>query len=222
MICLLLFRSTSIAQTNSDTIFLQRDTLDGYYHSVFIEPDSQSEIYNYFESLNFSYFDSTLYQEYISMLLDSNPEPFLHFKYDRKFPLLWDALHSHDSKLYLYAPCDWLYDYKLKITDSTFELISGEGPEPSRILSYQKLSNHNFQFVVEPPAGDSMIYNFHLLKSLPSVVRMICYYNRNSEPTYMLFADAKKARSFPLIVNKCDYRKMAEYKFDEPDWKKFL
>ncbi len=188
-----LFAANTFAQQR-DTTFLVKDTLN----TIFIDPDPYSSNYD-------SIANSKRYPYGLNPLLSSSK---------------WVILHAYQSKYYLYAPCDWMYNFTVEIAKKHVDFSGAE-------LSRQKIRSSKLS------AGGNLTVDF---KRKPFSRKRVVVYPIDREKgiavfeitgmddriTYQLMVDATKVKDYPIIVNGCTNEKRPEFLFDEIDYQDLL
>src|ERR1700747_2653043 len=83
-----------------DTTFIERDTVNGNYHAIFIDTARSSLYYDYINTFTFDESDSASYQKSVDCL-----KPFSYVNNDVfGLPMRWLSLNIYKGAYYLYSP----------------------------------------------------------------------------------------------------------------------
>ncbi len=221
LLAILVFSGCSFAQTKAaskDTVFLLSETKWGAYHSVYIDPDKSSKVYDWIVSFKFDKTEKKYYQKTIDDLKSKPPGAFVrHQLYD--LPRQWCLLYTYKSNYYLYSPCDYIGNYRAAISDTTYIDYYGDGTIPSRINSLKKVDDFTYKIVKTDYSEKPETIIIHLIDKK----RGIAVFELPGEKyPYSLMVSVHTARTFPVIVHSCETQKQTEYDFPKPDFIKLI
>jgi hypothetical protein len=197
-----------------DTVFLLKDLHDGVYQSIFIDHNRNS---NYYEDLNvFDFKESISYQVSLDYLANSNQ--ILIIQQPILYALNWVPLKKFRGAFYVYKPCDFYTNLSFSFNDSTFIDFTGEGAIANKILSQKKIDDKTFSFELTGIYHKNRQLTIYILDD-KNEIAMFEFSDYNSpEKESFLMISQNKMKSFPIIVNRCDFHKQHEYFFEEPDY----
>lgn len=216
----LLFLST-LSVPAQDTTFILKNRTKYFYHAIFFEPNKDSKYYRYVADFNFKEFDKRDYVESVKKLKKNNPAPFPRYNFG-SLPKQWCLLFSYKGQFCIYSPSDYISNYKVAISDSTFIDYYGDGIMASRIQSFDKKNTKTYQFKLINSQSQERALVIHWVDPKNGIA---IFEKPNEEPMlrYRLMVQADKVKNFPLIVNYCDKEKQEEFEgFDKIDFKKWL
>lgn len=215
---LLLSTWSSFAQ---DTSFIFKNTANGVYHVIFIEQKPDSKYYNWIADLNFKQLEQKNYSTSIKSLKGKNSKPLA--KYDLgDLPRRWCLLFRYRGQFYLYSPSDYLFNYNIAITDSTYVICSSDSPPPKRITAFTKPNATTYQFRL---SGYNNIQENIRIRIVDKKRGIAVFENPSAEPKqrYWFMVEADKAKNFPMIINYCKTQKQLEFDgFDKVDFAKWI
>jgi hypothetical protein len=187
-------------------------------HSIFIEKIKNSFFYDKICDFNFGKFDKSSYLSSIDYLKENKIR--LTKVSTGDFPKRWITLKQYKGKFYTYYPSDFYSHYKVGITDTSFIEYTGEGPEAKKIISYKKIDNQTFQFILLGYTLKLEKLTVHLI----DIKNGIAVFEENNlgQVNYKLMISADKIRNLPIIVNYCKVQKQVEFHFEKPNFKQLL
>jgi hypothetical protein len=209
---------TSSAQTMiiPDTTFIIHETKDGNYHAIFIDTTKSSLYYDYINTFKFDESDSASYQASLDCM-----GPLSFIKYDVfNLPRQWNLLYVYKGENYLYSPSDYINNYRVLISDSTYTDYYGGGPFARKINSLTKLDNKTFQFELTSCNDIRKTIIIHIIDPQKGIA-VFEDPSADADNKFALMVSAGKAKKFPVIVNYSTVR-FPEFKFDKPDFDKLL
>ncbi len=214
---LLLSTWSSFAQ---DTSFIFKNTANGVYHVIFIEQKPDSKYYNWIADLNFKQLEQKNYSTSIKSLKGKNSRPMT--KYDLgDLPRRWCLLFQYKGQFYLYSPSDYLFNYNIAVTDSTYVICSSDSPPPKRITAFTKPNATTYQFKL---SGYNTQENIRI--HMVDRKRGIAVFEKplaGPKQRYWFMVQADKVKNFPMIVNYCKTQKQLEFDgFDKVDFAKWI
>ena len=107
------------------------------------------------------------------------------------------------------------------ISDSAFIDYGGEGPMANKILSYKKVDNKTFSFVLTGVERPKRNLTIHLIDNQKGIAIFEELFDEKDKLFYLM-VDATKIRQLPIIVNYCKSQKQMEFEFDIPNYNKLL
>lgn len=201
----------------SDTIYLQIDSVLGKSQSTYILKKAASDRYKtiaYFENP----VNDEVYESSVSYFVNSNI-PFEHYKVLAPYSE-WIPLHKYQNEYYVYDPCDNYHHIQVSFTDSSYIYWSGEGAYLSKTTSFDKVDKATFRITYTGDYSNSEVI-IHLIDAKRGIAvfeqTFRNAYDENPETFYTLMVAADKISSFPIIVNQCLINKRSEFEFDEID-----
>lgn len=215
-----LFLLSMVQLFGQDTTFILKNRTPFFYHAIFIEPNKDSKYYDYIADFKFNRYDEREHAAYIKTLKEQTSAPFSHFNYG-KLPLKWCSLYRYQGQFYVYSPSDYIANYKVAISDSTFIAFPGE-IVVNRIQSFEQKNakTYHFKFITFQNKKESVIIHWIDHKKGIAIFEMP---GAMPQHRYEFMVQADKVKNFPLIVNYCDKEKQEEFEgFDKVDFKKWL
>jgi hypothetical protein len=210
------FRFKSPGQTiASDTTFLLRESKNGIYHAIYIDSDKTSMYYDRISNFDFTKSELEDYKSSLDNLKKDNPR-ILSNHIAIEFPKQWCSLHSFKDRFYVYAPSDYISNFRIAFSDSTYIEYFGDGPTGSFIHSFAKTDSKSFQFNLNSFGKSERIIKIHILDEMKG----IAVFEENSN--YSLMVRADRIRMFPVIINYCKSQKQLEFEFDKINFDRLL
>ena len=209
----------NIQFTLNDTLFFERNILDGEYHAIFIDTNKHSKFYDQINNFEFGEFDQKSYDQSILYFKENNIE-LNKFKIE-EIPTKWVILKDYKGTLYNYYPSDFMSHFQIKLTDSTVILYTGEGPLANKIDSFEKISDNKYKFRVSGIYTGFSTLIFHIIDYKKGIAVVENQVEPNSS-NYCIMIDSNKINSLPIIVNYCETRKWREFNFEEPNYKQLI
>jgi hypothetical protein len=206
----------------TDTVFIERDTTQDYYHAVYIEKDRLAKTYKALQNFKYDHNDSIAYNAGYKVLKVRYRKPLKKYNITG-LPKEWLPLYLYKGNYYLYSPCNTANIGMRVLTDSTLIYYSLDGPEPKPILDFKKLNTNKYALKSLP------IYQF--VKSSNIIIyiidpeKMIAVWEDKTLPEayrYKLYVAKESAGNFDMVVNQSVNTKLPEYQFDKVDFKALL
>jgi hypothetical protein len=207
-------QQTLFAQTTiiPDTTFIERDTVNGNYHAIFIDTAKSSLYYDYINSFQFDETDSASYQSSVDCL-----KPFSYINNDIfGLPKRWLTLNIYKGNYYLYSPSDYINNYRVAITDSNYIGYYNEGAQATKINSITETNQKTYRLELSNCNNTTAELFIHLVDPQRGIAVFEFPYV-TIEGRYILMVDADKAKNFPIIVNYGTV-KFTEFKFEYPNF----
>jgi hypothetical protein len=219
-IMILIGQQTIIAQSKkSDTLFIFKDSVDGYAQSIFFETDTNSKFYDVLTSFKFSDADKEAYTNSIAYLKKK------YKKLTTQKTILpfteWIMIKQYKGQYCAYHPCDGLGFYRVTINDTTFIDWETEGCEANKIINQKEINKNTFELTTEGYAYKKRTITFTIINQKKGIA-VVEAHSKNSLKDYYLMIRANKIKKVPFIVNNCQYKKQQELKFDEINFKELL
>jgi hypothetical protein len=199
-----------------DTTFLLRETKGDIYHAIFIDTAKISLYYDYITTFQFDETDSASYQASLDCM---GLLSFMKYN-DFGIPRQWNLLYSYKNAYYLYSPSDYVNNYRILISDSTYTDYYGTGPFAHKINSLTRINNRTYTFDLSSCNDIQKKVIIHII-DLQKGIAVFEDPAADKEDRYVLMVRTDKAKEFPIIVNFSP-QKEPEYKFDEPDYEQLL
>jgi hypothetical protein len=136
-------------------------------------------------------------------------------------PKKWIILKYYKNNFYTYYPSDFYSHFKVSISDTALIDYGGEGPMANKILSYKKVDNMTFSFVLTGVERPKRNLTIHIIDNQKGIAIFEELFD-NKDKLYYLMVDATKITQLPIIVNYCNSQKQMEFEFDVPDYNKLL
>jgi hypothetical protein len=214
----LVFSLCASAQTTvvPDTTFLLRETKGDVYHAIFIDTAKASLYYDYITTFQFDEIDSASYQASLDCM---GILSFMKYN-DFGLPKQWNLLYTYKNAYYLYSPSDYVNNYRILISDSTYTDYYGTGPFAHKINSLTKINNKTYTFDLSSCNDIQKKVIIHIIDPQKGIA-IFEDPAADKDDRYVLMVRTDKAKEFPIIVNFSP-QKEAEYKFDEPDYEQLL
>jgi hypothetical protein len=209
--------ATYAQSAKKDTIFLLKEKRTIGYHTVFIDTNPTSEFYRTITDFSFTGDDAHSYTRSLEFFKGQKLTRFTN----RTFPRKWIELYQYKGRFYVYYPSDFYFEYKVRITDSTYIIHTGEGPIANKIISFSKVDSCTYSFRLTGQYGRNRRLTVHIV----DLKKGIAVFEENVDgqgKEYFLMVAADKARNLPLIVNYSRDQKELEFQFKTPDYKKLL
>jgi hypothetical protein len=198
-----------------DTLFL----LKNGDHTIFVDNSIKSKFYNHISNFEFDKFDNDSYAYSLAYLKDNNLK--LTKKNISDLPKKWIILKYYKNNFYTYYPSDFYSHFKVSISDTALIDYGGEGPMANKILSYKKVDNMTFSFVLTGVERPKRNLTIHIIDNQKGVAIFEELFD-DKDKLYYLMVDATKITQLPIIVNYCKSQKQMEFEFDVPDYNKLL
>jgi hypothetical protein len=204
----------------TDTTFFVKHRGNDFRQEVFIDTSRSSAYYDKLSAFEVSAEGLDLYQDVISELSKVYGSPShvaFHLPETRWLPAI-----CHDGKIYLYAPCDWLFHQPVMLTDSTI-VTWGEAAYPEFIRSVKKVGD-SYTFVTQSLGGDlkgEISQTLHLIDE-PRGVAILQTSDSEDKSDLRLLIAQSHMRDFPIVVNNCFDRKSTEWHPEVTDLRKLL
>jgi hypothetical protein len=202
-------------QLEDDTLFL----LKNGDHTIFVDNSIKSKFYNEISDFKFEKFEKNSYAYSLAYLKENNLK--LTKKNISDLPKKWIILKYYKNNFYTYCPSDFYSHFKVSISDTAFIDYGGEGPMANKILSYKKIDNKTFSFVLTGVERPKRNLTIHIIDNQKGIAIFEEIFD-NKNKLYYLMIDATKIKQFPIIVNYCKNQKQMEFDFDVPDYNKLL
>jgi len=220
----ILFAVTCL-QVNGQTF--DRDTIR-YFHDteidtknlIFIENNRNSEKYQGISTFTFSRFDSISYEMSIEYLHSNNFE-LTHTKTFNELPKKWIPLNLYKGGYYVYRPCNFLYHYRVIISDTAYVSWVGEGPEANKIREFQIIDDKTFVFKLAGIHRHNRELKIHIVDKTNGIA-VFEEVLPDRDNIFYLMISADKIRIMPLIVNECIGEIQDELDFDFPDFEELI
>lgn len=125
-------------------------------------------------------------------------------------------IYKYENKYYLYAPCDWIYNFKIQINSE--KIFFYESDEIEFVIT-KKTSNVKrgcvkYKFV-NPYLGKGTMVVKHY-KDIDGVF-IIKIKLKGRSNRFVIVADSEMIDNFQVIVNNCKTDKVQEFEFDKID-----
>jgi len=201
-----------------DTTYIHQQRTADFYHAVFIDKNRKSTHLK--RLLDFSdhvdAFDESKNKS-LKFIKSQHGKPFEKFDLD-DLPREWVPLNIFKENYYLYAPCDWAKNQKIKITESAFVFWMLEGPMPSPLTGFKKYNDLFYQIDYVNYQNDQVTtLTIDILD--PETQMSILEYKVENGPTFTsLCVPKEKAYHFDLIVNYCENQVQKEARFPRIDF----
>lgn len=199
---------------DSDRIYIKKDTINGVLHSIFIDNNKESIYYDAISNFEFDKYDEESYQYSLDNLKKQNltikkVPPIIPWK-------KWVPVYQYKGNLYVYHPCDFMFDFRVSLNDSTFIFWTGEGPIAKVIESQRKVDSLTYEFILNKSSSKFII---HILDK----ENHLAYFEdvfipENGE----LMIPIENMRSLPIIVNDCTVQKQLEFNFEDLDFEALM
>lgn len=122
-------------------------------------------------------------------------------------------VHNFENNFYLYAPCDWMYNFKIEIHYQKIFFHESEIIE-FKIIKKRFISNGNFiKYKFKNSYGRKGTLEIKPFNDKGIEIIKIKFDNQAAQ--YQLMVDVNKMKNFQIIINDCQYGKTKEFKFNE-------
>lgn len=199
----------------SDTTFLLQESKKGIYHAIYIDNNKTSKYYDRISTFDFTESELNDYKSSLENLKKDNPKISANHT-AIEFSKQWCSLHSFKDRFYVYAPSDYISNFKIAFSDTTYIEYFGDGPTGSFIHSFAKTDSNTFQFNLNSFGKSERIIKIHILDEMKG----IAVFEENAN--YSLMVRSDRIRMFPVIVNYCKSQKQLEFEFDKINFDKLL
>jgi hypothetical protein len=199
----------------SDTTFLLQESKKGIYHAIYIDNNKTSKYYDRISAFDFTKSELDDYKSSLENLKKDNPKISANHT-AIEFSKQWCSLHSFKDRFYVYAPSDYISNFKIAFSDTTYIEYFGDGPTGSFIHSFAKTDSNTFQFNLNSFGKSERIIKIHILDEMKG----IAVFEENAN--YSLMVRSDRIRMFPVIVNYCKSQKQLEFEFDKINFDKLL
>lgn len=203
----------------NDTLFFYQDSLYGSRQSIFIDHNKNNKFYLKIGTFSFGDFDNQSYDYSINYFKDNNIV--LKKRKIKGIASKWVILQQYKGNFYLYHPCDFLFHYRVSITDTTFIDWTGEGPVANKIIHFKRIDSKTFDFELSGIYDQNQKLRIHIIDNKKGIAIFEKIFDGRANIRYLM-ADADKIRNIPIFVNNCEYEKQLEQEFDAPDYDKLL
>ena len=221
-ISLLIFLISELAfgqNKKTDTIFIQKDSLEGISQSIFFETNKNSAHYKNLTSFEFDEFDKESYQWSLDYLKKNK------ISLTKQKNILpsdkWIVIQQYNDEFYAYYPCDFYHFFKVSISDTAYLEMTGEGPVANKILNQRKINNSTFEIKTTGMYHQNRTIKVHIIDKERGIAAFEEKRKDDSHFFYLMIM-ADKIKSVPLIVNNCKIHKQHELQFGEPDFEELL
>lgn len=213
----------------NDTLFLEREKSVVYYHALFIDKNKSSKFYDEiscFGNGTMEDYEEEFYNSSLKYLKANNI--ILKRKIINELPSKWIIIYQYKGKFYTYCPSDFMYHYKINITDTAFIDYMVEGPVANKIIDFTKIDDSTFRFHLTGLCKQNRELVIHIIDSKNGIAVFEDKYintfggEKEEDARTTLMIDVNKIRNFPIIVNYCEQSKQNEFEFDKPDYKKLI
>lgn len=205
--------------SENDTTFIFKDTVDGELETIFIDYNTDSKFYVKVSDFHFKYFDKDSYRYSIDYLKEQKLS-LTHSK-----PIVpwvsWVILKQYKDKYYVYCPCDFWFHFRQSINDTTYIDWTGEGPVANKIIDQKKIDDTTYEFKLTGIYHRDRKVIIHIIDFKKGIAVFEEAIDRLDKKYYLMIA-ADKITSVPIIVNYCTTQKQMELKFDKVDFKALL
>ncbi len=204
-----LLLSKIILAQKEDTVFLFQKP----GQKIFIEPTKNIEQYK--QLTDFGLEDSLNF--YIESIQSFKKRGLKFHKFNfGNFPKQWVSIKYYKDSFYAYSYSDFYFDFKLAIADSFF-IDDIEGPYAEEILSYKKINDSTFSFLITQHYQKPKKITYYIIDRKRNIA--VVEISKEGDKNYLLMVDAKKLSEFKIINNYTE-NKEHEFDFDLPDYDK--
>lgn len=204
----------------TDTIFIQKDSLLGTAQSIFFDKNPNSIFYDKINYWDFLAFEHESYKNSMDFLKEHKLKP------TKKTPVIpqtkWITLKQYKGTFYAYHPCDFYSHYRISINDTTFIDWTGEGPEANKIITQKKIDDKTYEFQLSGITNKNRKLIIHIIDNKKGIAVFEETSGNASESYYYLMVASDKIKTVPLIVNNCETYKQIELSFDKPNYGELL
>jgi hypothetical protein len=211
----------------NDTLFLRRDVKnDSVFQAVYVDPGKNPGIYDY--QYTFDKQDSTNLHDFLNNLHKKHATLQKFNTYG--LASTWRPVYQYKSKYYLYEPTGSDGKVTAELSDSLLMISSPDGYYPMAIAAFKQTADRifNIQLKREMPdeygPGIPNQVNIYIVDKKNNIaVWEYEKYGKDANVRYQLMIPKASARQYPIIVNREDYVRQAEYEgFDKLDFKKII
>lgn len=206
--------------TNSDTVFIKKDSLHGTAQSIFLEKNKGSKLYERMISFDLDRFGDRYNYNHSNEFFQENKITLI-----RQKPVIsstkWIILRNYKKNIVAYRPCDFYFYYKVSINDTTFIDWTGEGAVNNKIITQRKINDTTYYFELIGSMEKNRELIIHIIDKQKGIAIFEEVINK-TDIFYHLMIAVEKVKSVPLIINNCKIDKQRELKFDEIDYEELL
>ncbi|MCO5261085.1 MAG: hypothetical protein M9916_13180 [Crocinitomicaceae bacterium] len=204
----------------TDTVFIEKDSLYGTAQSIFFDNNPDSKFYDKINYWSFLTFDNESYKYSIDFLKEYK------LTLTKETPIIpqtkWVTLKQYKGAFYVYKPSDFLFHYRISINDTTFIDWMDEGPEANKIITQKKIDKNTFEFQLTGVTKKDRKLTIHIIDSKKGIAVFEEVNDNEYEHYYYLMIASEKIRTAPLIVNNSIFQKQFELEFDKPNYSELL
>lgn len=197
-----------------DTVFLLKENKGGVFHAIFIDSNKQSRYYSEISNFAFDDFDHDSYDNSLRYLKNNGIR--LMRQPVKGISKQWVVIKQYKNNFYAYRPSDFMYHYKISITDTSFVDYTGEGPTASKIVSFSKVDDATYKFRLTGLNAKERDLTIYIIDKQKGIA-LFCEANYS-----YLMIPVQNVRDIPIIVNYCATQKQVEFQFDMPDYNKLI
>jgi len=202
--------------TDSDTIFLKKESHQYGSQIIFIDENKNSEHLKRLKNFSFSKFDQRSFDQNIKYIHEKCGDKYQQFNVE-DLPKEWIPLYQYKNEFYTYGPVDWGRTGRKLLNDSLYISWMMDGPFPYKIEEFKKIKDNHFRFKYEICYGESnRVVNLHILDTATQMT--IWEYDLRDRKIKELYIPKEKASHFDMIVNYCIDEKFDEFTFDNIDF----
>lgn len=204
----------------TDTIFIQKDSLLGTAQSIFFDNNPNSKFYDKINYWSFLMFDNESYKNSMDFLKEHK------LTLTKKTPVIpqtkWVTLKQYKGTFYAYHPCDFYSHNRISINDTTFIDWTGEGPEANKIITQKKIDDKTYEFQLSGITNENRKLIIHIIDDNKGIAVFEETSDNARESYYYLMVASDKIKTVPLIINNCETYKQIELRFDKPNYSELL
>ncbi len=216
ILTIIIICSTFSAFGQSDTVFIEKDSLLGTAQSIFFENNPNSNFYDKINYWGFMMFDEQSYKYSLDFLKENQ------LTLTKKAPVIpqtkWITLKQYKGSFYVYHPCDFISHYRISINDTSFIDWTGEGPVANSIITQKGIDDNTYEFQLTGIANKDRKLIIHIIDSKRGIAVFEEKNDKADVSYFYLMIASDKIRNVPLIVNNCTTYKQSELCFDKPNY----
>lgn len=208
----------SALMAQNDTVFYRKNLDDGEWHTIYREPDTSSSRYDDLAYFDIEFMDKDVYEYEKQALAASGLYSSSHPVAD--IPRQWVGLFRYNDEWVAYYPCNFLWQYKVIISDSEFIDWTGEGPQVNYLYEASQLDDHTWQFKMKGNYRTDDTITVHLIDKEKGIA--IFEENGSAGKVFYPMITGATIRKVPLIVNHCPAVLQDEFEFGNLDYSVFI
>jgi len=174
-------------EKNNDTIFIKNEK----HHKIYIEKNRNSDWYKYIA-------------EFRDFNTEFSSEKIIQFGLKSR----WMRIYKYQGEYFLYAPCDWMYDTKIIMNDTKFQIQNSE-TVIFDIKSIKKSTDNIFIKCKNPSNKEKTLLKIHPVDKNLGIYEFI--FSDKFETYKYLMLDADNYLNYDIIVNYCTDSKTNEF-----------